>query len=190
VTHHGHSSGQGVFEALYRDWYDYAWTVARRALKSDEDASDAVQQVFSRLWGLPAAAYPRVPRAYFRTACTREAISLIRKRRVEDVLKRAVRAAITEPHDASTAFEDGFSVLAQLGIRLPPRCRIVVALVIEGYTHPEIAVHLGVHTKAVEKQVARARRLIRRQGPQATFRRDVTDIISKTLPSEVSSIGV
>ena len=49
-------------------------------------------------------------------------------------------------------------------MRLPPRCREIYLLHrIEGMTYPEIARHVGISSKAVEKNIARALRLLREQ---------------------------
>lgn len=159
MSDHAERSGLGLFDALYRDWYDYAWAIAKSILHSDDDASDAVQQVFMRLWAQPFSAYPRSPRPFFRTAARRQALSLIRKRKTESALKAALASTSPEVNVEPGAADD-HPVLPPLVVRLPPRCQAVVALVLEGYSHSEIASRLGVRTKAVEKQMVRARRII------------------------------
>lgn len=58
---------------------------------------------------------------------------------------------------------------------LPPRCHLVCALVIlEGLSHREVAERIGVTVSAVEKQIARGRRLLQgsattREGRLSTF---------------------
>lgn len=140
---------------------------AEEVLRSEADAADAAQRVFTRIW--ESGDYDRIkrPEHYFRRAGRNEALKMARnlERRRPVYLSRSIVRTLCfggpSPEGRLLLMEQHQLTLEEIDL-LPPRCRLVCALVfIEGFTHAEVADRLDISVKAVEKQVARGRRHIR-----------------------------
>jgi RNA polymerase sigma-70 factor, ECF subfamily len=164
------SSLHHEFTALYLRWWPVAWSAARMHLFCDADADGAAQKIFLRLWAKGQAAWPRThPETFFRNAGRNEALMILRRHgpleQFDDRLARILTASDATPCE----YTEGMEALETIGVaiaELPPRCRQVLALVVfEGLTNTEIAERLGISVGAVEKQRARARRILRERLP-------------------------
>ena len=144
------SSDREIFESLYPSLRRFA-AVAGSA---DDDPDDLVQDAVARalrLGGLPALDWPE---AYLR----RTILNLVSDgRRSWSRRQRALnRLAREEPVEQSTPSE-----LADLD-QLEAIDRAVLYLAdIEGYSHNEVAEHLGLTSVAVRSRASRARRRLR-----------------------------
>lgn len=156
------------FDELYHAWFDIAYEAAWDVLQSHLDAEDVVQRLFIRLWHTAAWRTICHPRQFFREAGRREAVSLLRYRQIRPwtvsldlVAARALEAVPPVAHDALERAEER-ATAARLISYLPQRCKAACTLVyLAGLTHGEVAERLGITRKAVGKQVARGRRLMR-----------------------------
>jgi RNA polymerase sigma-70 factor (ECF subfamily) len=157
----------GEFSAVYRRWWDVVFEAAEGVLHSEEDARDAAQRVFARLWVSGDWRGIEDPERFFRRAGRNAALTVVRRwRRRRTVhlapgLVDALRSPRLSPEETLLRSERRDLALCIIGL-LPPRCRLVCALVyLEGHTHAEAAERLGISPRAVEKQVARGRRHLR-----------------------------
>lgn len=146
-------------EARVRSW------LARSRL-SPEDIDEVMQEAYCRIAMLPAVDHIERPLAYM-FSITRNLL-LRRLKRQQIVVLEAVSEIEAWPDDDTPSPEEQAAsrisyerVLAIIG-RLPERCRKVIELrKIEGWSQKEIAAHLGMTEKAVEKQVWTGVRAIR-----------------------------
>jgi RNA polymerase sigma-70 factor (ECF subfamily) len=141
---------------------------AEGVLHSEEDARDAAQRVFARLW--VSGEWRRIedPERFFRRAGRNAALTDVRRWRRRRTVHLApgpvdaLRSPRLSPEESLLRSERRDLALRIVGL-LPPRCRLVCALVyLEGHTHAEVAERLGISPRAVEKQVARGRQRLRK----------------------------
>ena len=155
------------FTELYRRWWPRVGEEARRLVRSEDEARGVAQQVFTRLWESGDWRGIEDPERFFVRAARNEALSRLRRRRrrrtlaLTDGMVAVLRHPGESPEKALMRSERRDVCFRIIGL-LPPRCRLVCALVyLEGMTHREVADELGISIGAVEKQVARGRRRIR-----------------------------
>jgi RNA polymerase sigma factor (sigma-70 family) len=133
-----------------------AWLA--RARVSAEDIDELMQEAYCQIVSLPSVDHIASPRAYFMASLRH--MMLRRIKRAQVVALDALGEVETWRDDTMVSPEDaaGSRISCQrvLGIiaSLPERCRRVVELrKIEGWSQKDIAAHLGMSEKAVEKQV-------------------------------------
>ncbi|MCI8398834.1 MAG: sigma-70 family RNA polymerase sigma factor [Oscillibacter sp.] len=142
------------FERLYTAYRNLMFCVARRILRNDQDAEDAVHLAFLSLAqseaALPAELGPKA-RALAATVAERKAIDLYRAR------KRHPEAELEDLPSEDAPPSDG--TLAGAMAALPPRYREVLLLrFYNGYSAGEIGVFLGTTAENVRQIIARAKR--------------------------------
>jgi len=139
------------------------WSMARRITGNDDDAADAVQEAFCRLWqrGRQVANDGEAAGVSFTT--------------VRHVSIDAVRRRNAHPHtelqdhdaaDATTSWDEREATYAEVHAIIDSRLtevqrRIVTLREIEGRTFDEIAQTLGTTPAAVRMQLSRARKIVR-----------------------------
>ena len=148
------------FEQIYMTYSGLMFCAAKRILKSDANAEDAVHEAFlsiaKNLEKISDIHCPKT-RAYIVIIVERKALDIIRKRKHE-VLSYDDAAAgieITPPGDNG---------LADAMAKLNPRYRQVLLLRYDnGYTAKEIAKMFGMTPAAVEKLLWRAKTALQKQ---------------------------
>ena len=169
VTHWPKMNEAPDFDNFYRTWWVVVYDGAYKVLLSGPDAEDIAQTVFLRLWRKGSWRSIDHPWRYFREAGRREALSALRSRRnrapvlpLNGPLFGALHSLTPLP-DADLMRAERRRLAARLIAHLPPRCRLVCALVfLEGLPHREVAERLDITVKAVEKNVARGRDHLRK----------------------------
>lgn len=156
----------------FPEFYRKGWRTARDAaweiLGSVDDAEDVAQQVLLR--ALRSGAWRRVERAraYTNRAARSEARSILRsrkrrQRRHADTPLSRVMGRLPPPADEQLSAKESQRYWEKTIKRLPARCQLVCSLVfVEGYTHSQVAKRLGISVKAVQKQIARGRRHLKK----------------------------
>jgi RNA polymerase sigma factor (sigma-70 family) len=135
-------------------------------LVQDHDvAEDVVHAVFLRcLRRMPSLAFAEFGRPYLLRAARNEALEKLRGRvRNRQLLSSAYGCVADPPACAEETLLQGElqRSLRRIIDALPTRCKAAVLLRLDQeLSHPEIAAQLEVSVKAVEKQMARARRLL------------------------------
>lgn len=140
--------------------------MARRNGARPEDAEDVVAQAMIRAVEHPEVADERL-QAWLVTVTKRLVVDELRRRRAEAERWRqlAGRAEIAEPlqspeFDACDRSEAAWAA-AKAQELLPPRQAEALRLTAEGYDMAGVAAELGVHYRAAESLLARARRTLR-----------------------------
>jgi RNA polymerase sigma-70 factor (ECF subfamily) len=154
------------FAGLYRATITPLRRYLARMLGSTTEAQDVAHDAYVRVYPKVQDASARNPEAVLYTTARRLALNKIKRRTVAPF-------AASEPHLESTPSPDP-GVVQQVMARqelqhlevalaqLPPGCRTVLLLrKIELLSHTEIAERLGISISTVEKQHARALRLLR-----------------------------
>ena len=150
---------QKAFHALFLLFRDRVYAVCVRMLSHPQQAEDATQEVFLRVWQqLPGFRGDSQFSTWLHTVATRTAIDVWRK------LKRH------SGHDDDSALELMAAPESEVhqrdldaGIaRLPDQARAVFVLfALEGYTHQEIGDLLNIAVGSSKSQYHRARQLLR-----------------------------
>lgn len=159
-----------AYEALFRAHYPAVCTFAYGYVRSREESEEIAQSVFVALWSRREELDLRGQlRSYLLTAARNQALNRSARARVE---QRWYERAALDPTDgaiSATPRPDGAVESADTAERvrraiaeLPPGCKRVLQLRWdEQLSHYEIAEILGISVKGVEKQMARAKRILR-----------------------------
>jgi RNA polymerase sigma-70 factor (ECF subfamily) len=163
------------FGALYRATLAPLQRYFRRLLGNASEAEDIAHDAYVRVYPLAKKQSAEHPEALLYVTARRLAINRLKRRSVSPFSREAV--------DFDTRASSGPSVEQQVMARqelrlletaiadLPEGCRAVLLLrKVEMLSHREIAQRLGIAVSTVEKQHARALRLLRAALPQETQR--------------------
>lgn len=167
----------GSFRALYAAALGPLRRYLARRLGSASEAQDVAHDAFVRVHEVMTRRPLERPQAYLYTTARRLAIDELRRRRL-DPLRHPDEGVVIEAVFSETPGVEQLVMARQeleemLGVidTLPPGCRTVFLLNrIDQLTHREIADRLGICVSTVEKQHARAIRLLRAARP-AAFRK-------------------
>lgn len=147
-----------------------AWLARSRV--PPEDADEVIQDAYCRLAQLDTVEHIARPDAYFFSIVRNLLVRRLKRARVVPIEAIAEIDAYQDEAGPSPEREaanrlDYARMLAFMAA-LPERCRQIVQLrKIEGWSQKEIAAHLGVTEKAVEKQVWAGVKAIQRAWSQA-----------------------
>jgi RNA polymerase sigma-70 factor (ECF subfamily) len=153
---------------LFREHYVELVRFVERFDGDRARAEDLVQDVFAKLWaGRARWKEPANVRAYLFAAVRNRMLDARRRDRVErDWVARQDSAEIVDAASGSEIvdeFEEDARRLELAWASLPERCRLIMHLRWRAQlSHREIADVAGVSVKAVENQLARGLRLLRR----------------------------
>lgn len=146
---------------------DYAGLVQRlaRTLRSHDKAREALHEAYLKLSHAPAVGEVRNPLAYL----YRMTLNLAHNARLRDARSAGAATGIVQdlrdeapdPERTALARRDVDRLLAMLA-RLPERRRdIFLARWRDELSHGEIAARFGIHKRTVQKELARAERILR-----------------------------
>ena len=153
-----------AFEALYRRYWERLYAFAFRYLRSQQDAEDAVQEVFFRIWRgradwVPAGAV----RNYLYLAVRNAALDRLQRAAV--ARRRRVGTAqlvtVAEIQPDLEAAELAAAVERALADLPPKRSAVCRLRLIDGLSYAEIAHRLAIGEKTVETQLARGLKFLR-----------------------------
>jgi RNA polymerase sigma factor (sigma-70 family) len=137
-----------------------------RVWPNRDDVPDLRQDIYVRVFESAQKVRPDLPKAFLFTTARHLMIDRLRRSRVIFIGTRGdldeLNVLVDEltPEHRLTSLQE-LQRLAQAFDGLPPQCRIVMWLrKVEQRSQKEVAMQLGIHEKAVEKQVARGMRLL------------------------------
>lgn len=150
-----------AFEFIFNTFYDKLYRVAYYYMSSDENAEDAVSEVFYKLWNnrKKLNKIENLENYLFfmiRNQClsTLRAGKKITYTDQQDTLKQQITT--TNPEN-SLISEEFIRYLSEHISSLPPRCRIIFIMVKEdGLKYKEVAEILNISIKTVENQMTKA----------------------------------
>lgn len=150
------------FEQTYKDNYRQMYRLAYSLLADEEEARDAVSQVFARMWQSKPEVEEDCVCGYLLAATRNQCLHLIRHRARQEKLRDELRLEQRQPHD--TGRRELMAELRRI-IReqLTEQDRRVLALHFdEEMTYGETARQLGISASAVNKHVTQSLAKIRR----------------------------
>ena len=170
------------FAGLYRATVAPLRRYLARMLGDPAEAQDIAHDAYLRMYRASAHAVANNPAALLYTTARRLAINRLKRRRIAPFVATPADAdaASTAPGVAQEVIaRQELQELEQAIAALPPGCRAVLLLrKVELLSHAEIAARLGIAISTVEKQHARALRLLRTElarhadAPPATTRQE------------------
>ena len=159
--------GQRDFAVLYRATLNPLRRYLTRLLGNASEAQDVAHDAYVRVYPVLSERPPERPAALLYTAARRLAINRLKRRSISPVTREAASpeaSASSEPGVAQQVMaRQELEVLERAIAELPEGCREVLLLrKVEQLSHREIAERVGIAVSTVEKQHARALRLLRR----------------------------
>lgn len=150
------------FSVLYRATILPLRRYLGRLLGNSAEAEEIAHDAYARVYGKPA----EKPEALLYTTARRLAINRLKRRSVSPIVPTDAMLDHTAAAQPGVAHQvmarQELDLLQQAINQLPPGCRRVLLLrKIELLSHGEIAARLGIAVSTVEKQHARALRLLR-----------------------------
>lgn len=137
-----------------------------RVWPSRADVPDLRQDIYVRIYDSARNSRPTLPKAFLFATARHLMIDRLRRERIVfigtrgDLDELAVVADELSPERRATSIEE-LQRLAEAFDNLPTRCRMVMWLrKVEQLSQKEVAAKLGVHEKAIEKQISRGMRLL------------------------------
>jgi RNA polymerase sigma-70 factor (ECF subfamily) len=158
--------GQRDFSALYKSTLAPLRRYLTRLLGNPGEAQDVAHDAYMRVYPSLTNQSARRPEALLYTAARRLAINRLKRRSISPLARDAFipeMSASTEPGvEQQVMARQELQILEEAIAELPEGCRVVLLLCkIEQLSHREISERLGIAVSTVEKQHARALRLLR-----------------------------
>lgn len=154
------------FEQLFKSHFSSLIHVAYSVVKDPDDARDVVQQVFMKLWNLKNEVNTHQNiRSYLHRSVINTSLNFIEKKQrtvSENQLTEAVFNSQQTDETVDYSLEEVESAIKKAIEELPERCQVVFSLSrYSELSNKEIAEHLGISIKAVEKHISKALRELR-----------------------------
>ena len=152
------------FERLFRSEYSRMYRAAHILLGDDEEAKDAVQDVFAHLWDGGIELREESLRTFLLTCVRNRCLNIISQRRLNmEPSQNALNVVEDlEPWDGKTDDELTEMVLSYVDERLTPQTsRIIHMHYDDQQSYKEISNSLGISVSAVNKHIVQGLRKLR-----------------------------
>ena len=152
------------FSCLVAKYQQMAFTIAFRILENREEAEEVVQDAFVDLWEKRADFRGEYAvKAYLYKAVRNDCLNLMRHQQVEDKYAKRV---VTEGEDSESFLDrilesEIFQTLSDVFNELPPACKEVYQMSLDGKSHEEIAQTLNISVNTVKKHKNNANHYMR-----------------------------
>ena len=152
----------------YRQWVkeyqDQAWTVARYILKDAQEAEDATQEAFVKLWKNQDNIDPKRVKPWLMKVTRNGCLDRLRRRRDNVELDESHMAGdVAGPLQGATATEIGVWLKRAIGGLKEPYRSLVVLRDINQHSSEEVAAMLELNLAQVKTYLHRARKQLREQ---------------------------
>lgn len=153
------------FEKLFREYFNQLLNFAFNMVKDEETARDVVQQVFLNFWNMrdkvkiKSSAQGYLYRSVYNASLNQIKV-ISRNVRISNYAGIENRQTLND--DDSQLEEERLKLLQNVIDKLPAKRRAIFMLNrFNGMTYKEVAGHMGVSVKMVEKQIAKALKFLR-----------------------------
>lgn len=158
----------GDMDAFFRAQRHGLLNFLRRRTSTEEDAQDATQESMTRLLRYRDSEPPAVWKSLLYRIATNVALDQGRRAQRHHAaqhvsLEHADLPSLAPSQEDALAREQALLRIRAVIVALPPRCRQVYLLSLEGWKYAQIAVHCGISVKMVEKHITNALARIRRE---------------------------
>lgn len=156
-----------AFEEVFKTYYKPLTRFALQYVNDQDEAENIVQEIMYRFWDKRENLDPQKNlKSYLYTAVKNQALSYLRHQKVKQHYsqnKISISIDLNTP-DQIYQGKELESVIQKSIVKLPDKCRQIFCMNrFENLTYKEIASIQGVSVKAVEKQMTRAIKLLRKQ---------------------------
>ncbi len=155
-----------AFEKIYRAFYKPLTRFAMQYVHDQDEAENIVQEVMYRLWQNRKQLNPQKNlKTYLFTAVKNRALTLLKHKKVRQDYSKQLLSVQFDSDTPERIFQNKeLAEAIEISIAaLPEKCRRVFCMNrFENLTYKEIASVQGVTVKAVEKQMTRAFKLLRK----------------------------
>lgn len=161
-----HEPRQSEFARLYRATLAPLRRYLTRFLGDAAEAQDIAHDAYLRVYNVEARQPIEKPQALLFTTARNLAINRLQRRNRSPVILASAPSELTASPESGVVNQviarQELAALEQAIAQLPPGCRAVLLLrKVEMLSHQEIATRLGIAISTVEKQHARALRLLK-----------------------------
>lgn len=159
--------GPSAVKELFDHYHAPLCQVSYRLVQDQDEAKDIVQEVFLKLWKNRQSLHIQTSLfAYLKRAVVNTSLNYLEKQKKlsrEDVFENPSLQTLSGQDTDQQQLADELAQLAQKAIaNLPPRTQAVFKLIrTEEMSYKEVAETLHISTKAVEKEMMKALRLLR-----------------------------
>lgn len=149
------------FERLFKDSYPHMYRMAFSIVENDDDAKDAVHQVFAKVWRYKPQVAEDSIRGYLLAATKNQCLHILRSQQLQRQMEEEMQRGTTE--NESDEREELLRQLQQvIDNNLTEQDRRVLSLHYDNQmTYKETATVLGISTSAVNKHITRSLAKIR-----------------------------
>jgi RNA polymerase sigma-70 factor (ECF subfamily) len=152
----------------YRQWVeeyqDQAWTVARYILKDAQEAEDATQEAFVKLWHNQDNIDPTRVKAWLMKVTRNGCLDRLRRRRESVEFDESYMAEeVSGPMQGATAEETGLWLKRAISGLKEPYRSLVVLRDVNQHSYEEVAGMLELNLAQVKTYLHRARKQLREQ---------------------------
>ena len=152
----------------YRQWVkeyqNQAWTVARYILKDDQEAEDATQEAFVKLWNKQDQIDPERIRPWLMKVTRNGCLDRLRRRRVNVEFDEGHMAGeVSGPMQGAAAAEIGIWLKRAIAGLKEPYRSLVVLRDVNQHSYEEVAGMLELNLAQVKTYLHRARKQLREQ---------------------------
>ena len=148
------------FERLFHSEYGRMYRAAYILLGDEDEAKDAVQDVFARLWDGRVTLHEESQRAFLLTCVRNRCLNIIAQRKIE---QKALLLLTPEAIDSGAHDEELIQTVEDfIDERLTPQTgRIIKMHFDEEQSYKEISSSLGISLSAVNKHIVQGLRKLR-----------------------------
>ncbi len=152
-----------AFSEIYSRYWKLLFDRAYLILRNEEASKDAVQEIFISLWNRRETVEVIYLKAYLQQAIRFKVLHFIREERTDSEFYIRLRKVTTEIiADNPLLFKEQKNILLELVESLPDDCREAFLLSREDdMTYKQIAVHLNISIKTVEKRISKSLKYLR-----------------------------
>ncbi len=157
---------ENQFETIFKDYFEFLSNVAFAMIKDEDDSYDIVQQVFVKFWDkrFDVNIDDNI-KAYLHRATINTSLNFIEKsKRSINTEEKKLEIIPNQFVEKNTDFLSGEveNAIKKAISELPEKCGVVFSLSrYSDMTNKEIADHLNVSVKAIEKHISRALKELR-----------------------------
>jgi RNA polymerase sigma-70 factor, Bacteroides expansion family 1 len=158
------SQSPTAYHELYNEYYKALVIYAANFLATTDTAEDIVQEIFATIWEKKISFISlQSLKTYLYNSTRNAALNYLKHQNVETGYIQYMLDTYKEITEEDTNEEEVYRILFKSIDQLPPRCREIFVLHMEGKKNEEIAQALGLSIETVKTQKKRALQSLKRQ---------------------------
>lgn len=157
------------FKKQYLPYADKLYALAFRLLRSKDEASDAVQDVFMKLWNMKNNLELRNTEAFCVTMIKNICVDILRKRRKTELLTDAEQIEAERNINRQIEIHNDWEQMQKLIKQLPNiQQKLIIMRHVKEHSMTEIAEQTGLSEANIRTTLSRARKLLREKFEKLT----------------------